>query len=73
MGTAFQIHCKHCGTHLNYSAENAYGYMPHNTTISNRENHIEIQTSMRCPVCLRRLNNTREEFNEQVKVHFAWD
>ncbi len=28
MGTAYKIHCKHCGTHFNYSRDESYGTLP---------------------------------------------
>lgn len=35
--------------------------------------YIETETSIRCPSCHRRLNNTPEEFNEQVEMTYTWD
>ena len=28
---------------------------------------------VRCPACLKRLNTTQEEFNEQIEVTYMWD
>ena len=70
MGTGHTIRCKHCGTefihlaNLNfmglYDCEDGYC-------------HIETETSIRCPQCMKRLNNTVEEFNEQIIGSLVWD
>ena len=26
-----------------------------------------------CPACLKKLNTTQEEFNEQIEVTYMWD
>jgi hypothetical protein len=35
--------------------------------------HIETETAIRCPQCMKRLNNTEEEFNEQIVGSLCWD
>lgn len=70
MGTLYQINCKHCGAHINYTAENDNGYMMRYGANRQLHGHIETETSMRCPSCHRRLNNSLEEFNEQINVAF---
>ncbi len=73
MGTAYQICCKHCGTRFNHSADAGFGFLPMCVGCGDMGGYIETETSIRCPSCHRRLNNTPEEFNEQVEMTYSWD
>lgn len=70
MGTAYKIRCRHCGTQFDHYAGSDYG-----TTIVcvGCESFVETETAIRCPACFKRLNNTSEEFNQQVEVVMMWD
>ncbi len=35
--------------------------------------YVETETAIRCPACLKKLNTTQEEFNEQIEVTYMWD
>ncbi len=72
MGTAYTICCKHCGARFNHSNDASYGFMPRCIGCGDG-GYIETQVAIRCPACHRRLNTTREEFNEQVEVTYSWD
>ena len=69
MGTALKIRCKHCGAQFNHSGVAGHGFLP--TFIGQAEDlgHSETQMAMRCPNCMRRLNNTIEEFYEQIESY----
>ncbi len=73
MGTAYQICCKHCGTRFNHSADAGFGFLPMCVGCGDMGGYIETETSIRCPSCHRRLNNTPEEFIEQVEMTYTWD
>ena len=34
---------------------------------------VETETAIRCPACHHRINNSQEEFNEQIEVTYQWD
>lgn len=70
MGTAYKIRCKHCGAQFDHYMQPGYGILP--ACVGCGE-HVETETAIRCPACRRRLNNTQEEFNEQVEVTYQWD
>lgn len=72
MGTAFKIRCKHCSTLLNHSTNTKQGYFAPCIGNGKTIGYVETETSMRCPVCLRRLNATPEEFNQQVEANNSW-
>ena len=73
MGTAYKIRCKHCGAQFNHSSDAGFGILPTCIGCGDGMGHIETQLAIRCPSCLKRLNNTPEEFNEQVEVTYSWD
>ena len=37
------------------------------------ECHVETETAIRCPACMKRINTTEEEFNRQVETVMIWD
>ena len=73
MGTAYKIRCKHCGAQVHHSSDMSYGFLPTCIGCGDTAGDIETQRAIRCPACLKRLNNTPEEFNEQVEVTYSWD
>lgn len=73
MGTAYKIRCKHCGAQFNHSSDASYGFLPTCIGCGDSLGDIETQAAIRCPACLKRLNNTPEEFKEQVEVTYSWD
>lgn len=68
MGTAFKIRCKHCGSLFNHSSESRLNLYIHHSAQPQTMGYIETEAAMRCPNCLRRLNTTPEEFNQQVET-----
>ena len=61
MGTAYKIRCRHCGAQFEHYMQPGCG------------EYVETETAIRCPACLKRLNTTQEEFNEQIEVTYMWD
>ena len=61
----YQIDCKHCGTHTEYSVELRRGCVADGVESMV---HIDTECAMRCPACRRRLNGTETEFRSQVKM-----
>ena len=70
MGTAYKIRCKHCGAHFDHYMQPGYGVLP--VCVGCGE-HVETETSIRCPACHRRINSTQEEFYEQIEVTYQGD
>lgn len=70
MGTAYKVRCKHCGTQFDHYTAAGYGLMP--ACVGCGE-YVETQMAIRCPGCLRKLNDSQQEFNEQVEVTYMWD
>ena len=62
MGTAYKIRCRHCGAQFEHYMQPGYG-----------GEYVETETAIRCPACLKKLNTTQEEFNEQIEVTYMWD
>ena len=71
MGTAYKIRCRHCGTQFDHYNENDYGSSI--MCIGCGCSHVETETAIRCPACMRKLNNSQEEFDRQVEVVMMWD
>ncbi|MFI3301581.1 MAG: hypothetical protein SNH35_05185 [Rikenellaceae bacterium] len=71
MGTFYKISCKHCGAQFDHYGDNSYGVLPR--CVGCGEDHIETQMAIRCPGCMRRLNNTEQEFKEQVQEVIVWE
>ena len=68
MGTT--IRCKHCGTEfLCLRSLGSMGYFDSENGFC----HVETETAIRCPQCMKRLNNTEDEFNEQIVGSLCWD
>ncbi|MFI3258569.1 MAG: hypothetical protein R3Y16_00570 [Rikenellaceae bacterium] len=70
MGKAYKIQCKHCGTQFVHSADSGYGVLP---TCIGCGDSIERESVVKCPMCQRRLNSTKEELREQVVEETYWD
>ncbi|MBR4994841.1 MAG: hypothetical protein IKY82_02140 [Alistipes sp.] len=70
MGIAYQIKCRHCGAEFNYSQNMSLGLT---SRLANCKSHIETESPIRCPACMKRLNTTETEFNEQVHTAILWD
>ncbi len=72
MGTFYKISCKHCGAQFDHYGDSSYGgSLP--VCIGCGVDHIETQTAIRCPGCMRRLNNKEQEFREQVCEVITWE
>ena len=70
MGTGQTIRCKHCGTEF----MNLVGFgFTGRFDCEDGFCHIETETAIRCPQCMKRLNNTQEEFEEMVVGQLCWD
>ncbi|MBQ2429288.1 MAG: hypothetical protein II274_00365 [Alistipes sp.] len=61
----YQIDCKHCGTHTEYSIEMRRGGVAADAECMV---HIDTECAMRCPACRCRLNGTEDDFLSQVKM-----
>ena len=72
METEHTIRCKHCGTEfMNLVGLGLMGFMGFDC--ENGFCHIETETAIRCPKCMKRLNNTQEEFEEQIIGSLCWN
>lgn len=40
---------------------------------ANSDCHIDTEFAMRCPVCMKRLNRTEQEFREQIEMVLVWN
>ena len=70
MGTIYRIRCRHCGTLFMHNQGNDYGTI---SACVGCECHVETETAIRCPACMKRINTTEEEFNRQVETVMIWD
>ena len=70
MGTAYKIRCKHCGAQIDRFTDVNYGV---SSQCVGRNEYVETEIAIRCPVCHKRLNRTMEEFHEQVEVTYQWN
>ncbi len=71
MGRSYQMRCKYCGTQFNYSADDSYGMVAQ--CVGCGVGYLEMESPIRCPACMKRLNTTQQEFNDQVEVITMWD
>ncbi len=71
MGRSYRIECKHCGTQFLQSADSSYGVMP--MCIGCGEDGAQFEVAIRCPGCQRRINTSREEFQQQVIEEMCWE
>ncbi len=71
MGRSYKIQCKHCGTEFLQSSDGGYGVMP--TCIGCGADQVQMEQAIRCPGCQRRVNSSREEFDEQVIEVTMWE
>ena len=69
MGTSYKIRCKHCNTEFMHYEGNDYGAI---RECVGCECHIETEVPMRCPSCLKRINDTEEEFRRQIITVMTW-
>ncbi|MBO5772071.1 MAG: hypothetical protein J6R09_05490 [Alistipes sp.] len=69
MGASYTIRCKHCNTEFLHIAGNDFGAI---RSCVGCECHVETEVAIRCPACMRRINNTEEEFNSQIVGSFTW-
>lgn len=72
MGTAYKIHCKHCGAQINHATDVGFGLRPSGIGCGSLGD-IEMEFAIRCPACMKRLNTTPEEFREQVEITYSWN
>lgn len=70
MGRSYKIRCEHCGTEFIHFEGQDLGTM---RMCVGCECHLETENAIRCPGCMRKLNNTVEEFNRQVQTIMSWD
>lgn len=70
MGMGQTIKCKHCGTEfICLNGGNFMGRFDCSEGIC----HVETEASIRCPQCLKRLNNSQKEFEDMVIGQLCWD
>lgn len=62
MKATYKVRCRNCGTETELTRRGGYGKFG----AKNSWHCIETQIPIRCPHCLGRLNDTAEEFQEQV-------
>ena len=68
MGTT--IRCKHCGAESMILTD--WGFIQQlGRTIGFCR--VETETAIRCPQCMKRLNNSEKEFSEQIVGSLCWD
>ena len=70
MGIAYKMRCKNCGTQFHYSLDQSCGLIQNCVSCSS---YVETDAPIRCPACMKRLNATQKEFNEQVETVMMWD
>lgn len=70
METTYRIRCRHCGTLLPQNADSNLGAI---ARCANSDCHIDTEFAMRCPVCMKRLNRTEQEFKEQIEMVLVWN
>lgn len=70
MGRAYTVKCKHCGTQFDHYTGTDWGRLQ---MCVGCETYVETQMPIRCPNCMKRLNSTQQEFNEQVEITYLWD
>ena len=68
MGTT--IRCKHCGTESMILTDWEFIQQLGRKIGFCR---VETETAIRCPQCMKRLNNSEKEFNEQIVGSLVWD
>ena len=68
MGTT--IRCKHCGAESMILTD--WGFIQQ---LGRKIGfcRVETETAIRCPQCMKRLNNSEKEFNEQIIGSLVWD
>ena len=64
------IRCKRCGGEFKYPTDTAFM-----KRLYSKDGwcHIETENSIRCPHCMKRLNNSAEEFEEQIVAQLCWE
>lgn len=70
MGRSYKIKCEHCGAEFIHFEGTDFGTF---RQCVGCECHIETENAIRCPSCMRRINETEEAFNRQVQSTMVWD
>ncbi len=61
MDANYKLRCRHCGSEV------AMSYRVYNKSASKSSTrHLETEIPIRCPHCLRRLNQSEEIFRSQI-------
>ena len=66
MGVRYDIDCKHCGSHSEYTT-----WLDRSAAMQSLDSllsHIDTECAIRCPVCRSKLNTSRHDFLQQVKI-----
>lgn len=66
MGVRYDIDCKHCGSHSEYTT-----WLDRSAAIQSLDSllsHIDTECAIRCPVCRAKLNTTIDAFRSQVTM-----
>ena len=72
MGHGQVIKCKHCGEEFyRYCGVGSFGQKSNNP--NEPIGHIETENAICCPKCGVKLNNSEEEFKEQIVGQLLWD
>ncbi|MBR2351372.1 MAG: hypothetical protein IKA70_00350 [Alistipes sp.] len=69
MGMGQTIRCRHCGTE--FICLTGHEFMGQ-FDCSEGFCRVETEISIRCPQCMKRLNNSEREFNEQIVGQLCW-
>ncbi|MBQ2364044.1 MAG: hypothetical protein II288_00600 [Alistipes sp.] len=66
MSINYQIDCRYCGGHSEYTAYTDYRTGRNIATAG--ELHIDLDCDIRCPICRHRLNTSETDYRQQVKI-----
>ena len=69
MGASYNIKCKHCGTEFMHIADDDFGVI---RACVGCECSIETQSPILCPACMKIVNKTEEELEEQILSVMTW-
>ncbi|MFI3319941.1 MAG: hypothetical protein SNH01_04355 [Rikenellaceae bacterium] len=68
MGTVYKMRCRYCGGQFDHYGDGASDVTAKTQHAASTKVYVETQIPIRCPGCLRRLNNTEDDYRQQVKV-----
>ncbi|MBR2866817.1 MAG: hypothetical protein IKC12_03755 [Alistipes sp.] len=66
MGLYYTIDCCHCGSHTEFRAST--NRRTRYIDVHHLADNIDTECAIRCPVCRSKLNTSRHDFLQQVKI-----